>query len=131
MQKLIFFAVTLLFLAACNNAPKGHLNLNNGEKWTVNIEMRPFIEQGNQLLNDYIAQKSVDHKKLAAELKAKNDNLVESCTMSGESHDQLHKWLHPHMELVEKLGETSDPKVAESIVAQLEHSFLTYQNYFQ
>jgi gas vesicle protein len=131
MQKLIFVFATLLFLAACNSAPAGNVNLNNGEKWAVNAEMKPHIEQGSKLLNDYLAQQGADHKKLAADLKAQNEQLIKSCTMKGESHDELHKWLHPHMALVENLSEATDPKQAETIVAQLEQSFKTYKNHFK
>lgn len=57
--------------------------------------------------------------------------LIESCTMQGESHDELHKWLHPHIELIQKLADAKDPQVAEAIVGQIEQSFQTYQNYFE
>ena len=41
-----------------------------------------------------------------AENLQKNINLLTSnCTMSGEAHDELHKWLIPYMELVNKLSE--------------------------
>lgn len=118
-------------MAACNSAPTGTLVLNDGEKWAVNAEMKPHLEQGEKILHDYLAQKGADHKKLAADLKAQNDQLIKSCTMKGESHEELHKWLHPHIALVNKLAEETDPKQVESIVAQLEMSFETYQNYFQ
>lgn len=57
--------------------------------------------------------------------------LIGSCTMQGESHDELHKWLHPHIALIKKLEDAKDPKVAEVIVGQIEQSFQTYQNYFE
>lgn len=132
MQKLIAFLSSVLLLFACHSSHQtGTIQLNNGEKWAVNAEMKPHIEQGIQILNDYLAQKGSDHKMLAADLKAQNDQLIKSCTMKGKSHDELHKWLHPHMALVEKLAETSDQKQAESTITALEQSFKTYQNYFQ
>jgi len=132
MQKLIFLFVSVsLFFACHSNHSTGNIKLNNGEKWEVNAEMKPHIEQGGKILNDYLALSGSDYKKLAADLKAQNDQLVKSCTMKGESHDELHKWLHPHMNLVDKLAETSDPKEAEALIAQLEQSLKTYQNYFK
>ncbi|MBL7825900.1 MAG: hypothetical protein JNJ57_04660 [Saprospiraceae bacterium] len=131
MQKLIFAFSTLLFLAACHSAPTGNLKLNNGEKWTVNAEMKPHIEKGNQLLDDFLAQNGTDYKKLAADLKAQNDQLIKSCTMKGESHEELHKWLHPHIELISKLEDAADENFAKSIITQLEQSFKIYQSHFQ
>jgi hypothetical protein len=132
MQKLILlFAGITLFFACQSHQNTGPIKLNHGEKWAVNAEMKPHIEQGINILNDYVAQSGSDYKKLAADLKTQNDQLVKSCTMSGESHDELHKWLHPHMELVGELAAATDPKTAETIIGQLEQSFKTYQNYFK
>lgn len=132
MQKLIIITIGFLFIAACHsNHNTSDIKLNNGDKWEVNVEMKPHIDQGNQILNDFLSKKDTDYKKLAEDLKNQNNQLVERCTMKGESHEELHKWLHPHMSLVEKLADTNDPKEAEAIVAQLEQSFKTYQLYFK
>lgn len=128
----MLFTASILLLAACHsNQGVADLKLNNGEKWEVNAEMTPHIQQGSQILSDYVAQSSSDYKKLAADLKAQNDQLIKSCTMKGESHDELHKWLHPHMSLVEKLDEAADATEARAIVAQLEQSYKTYQKFFK
>lgn len=131
MKKLIFSFGALLFLAACNSTSEGELSLNNGQKWVVNAEMKPHLEQSERILNDYLTQKGADYEKLAADLKVQNDQLIKSCTMKGKSHDVLHQWLHPHMALIENLSEEKDPKQAASIVGELKQSFKTYQNYFQ
>ncbi|MBK8041708.1 MAG: hypothetical protein IPK21_03040 [Haliscomenobacter sp.] len=131
MKKLIFSFGSALFLAACNSTSEGELSLNNGQKWVVNAEMKPHLEQSERILNDYLTQKGADYEKLAADLKVQNDQLIKSCTMKGKSHDVLHQWLHPHMALIENLSEEKDPKQAASIVEELEQSFKTYQNYFQ
>lgn len=132
MQKLIFLGISILLFFACNsNNNTGNIKLDNGEKWSVNDEMKPHIEQGSKILNDYLAQKGSDYQKLAGDLKNQNDQLVKSCTMKGESHDELHKWLLPHIALVQKLEESKDPQQAETIVKELEQSFQTYQNHFK
>ncbi|MEZ4986407.1 MAG: hypothetical protein R2795_15440 [Saprospiraceae bacterium] len=131
MQKLIFLSIITLFLGACNSKPQGNIQLNNGKKWAVNDEMKPHIEMGNSILLSYLEQDGSDYKKLAADLKTQNDQLIKSCTMKGESHDELHKWLHPHITLVSDLAEAENATTAKSLVAQLEQSFKTYHNYFQ
>jgi hypothetical protein len=51
--------------------------------------------------------------------------------MDGKSHEELHKWLHPHMQLIEDLGNADNDQQANEIIAQLNKSFQTYHNYFQ
>lgn len=105
--------------------------MNNGDKWKVNAEMTPHIEMGSQILSDYLAIGDNNYKSLAESLKNQNDKLIKSCNMKGESHDELHKWLHPHMNLIAELAEAPDAKAAEAIIAQLEQSFKTYHTYFK
>ncbi len=133
MQKLVIIWGSILLLAACNNTHQNtsDLSLNNGEKWKVNAEMKPHIEQENQILNNYLAQNETNYQELAEALKRDNNNLIKSCTMTGESHEELHKWLHPHMELLEQLSTAKDLTAAKGVIAQIEESFKTYHNYFE
>ncbi|MBR9921999.1 MAG: hypothetical protein GYB31_14255 [Bacteroidetes bacterium] len=133
MRSLIAVSLSILFLTACNSeAPSTDgINLNNGEKWKVNAEMKPHIEKGKQILSNYISRDHNDHKALAKLLQNQNASLIESCTMKGESHDELHKWLHPHMELINDLANAADSEEASTIISQIEQSFKTYQTYFE
>lgn len=51
--------------------------------------------------------------------------------MDGKSHDELHKWLHPHLEIVKTLENETDATKANEVVAQLQHSYKEYHEYFQ
>lgn len=97
----------------------------------VNAEMRPHIAKGDSILHAYIASNGEDYEQLAEDLKDQNKALVQSCTMQGASHDELHKWLHPHMELVGALAGAQNANEANSIIEKLELSFDTYSRYFQ
>lgn len=104
------------------------IELNNGEKWKVNAEMVPFILDGQEILSKYTGS---DYKALAIQLKEKNSGLIKSCTMDGKSHDELHKWLHPHIELINSLEKAENLESANAIIANLNESFKTYSTYFQ
>ncbi len=108
----------------------GNIELNNGEKWTVNEEMKPYISNSEELMNDYIENQKNDHVALAGSLEEQNNLLIKSCTMEGKSHDELHKWLHPHLELVAALKNTSDENEANLLISRLEQSFDVYHRYF-
>lgn len=128
--------VGITLFSACNsNDSKQHqkpnIHLNNGQKWKVNKEMQPAINKGNELVNQFIAQNDTNYKVLAKELKAQNNTLIQECTMTGESHNVLHHWLHPYMEQVDKLAKAKNYKDAKELLPQLEQSFKTYHTYFK
>jgi hypothetical protein len=107
------------------------LQLNSGEKWVVNEEMKPFILKAEGILNQYLESESQDYQTLAAQLKEENSGLIKSCTMKGESHDELHKWLYPHIELIESLSKAESTEQANKLITDLQASFSTYNQYFQ
>ena len=75
--------------------------------------------------------KKTDFQELAKALKTQNSSLIKSCTMKGASHDELHKWLYPHIGFIKSLSSTNDSKEAEKIIIQIKESFETYQKYFE
>ena len=123
-----------LFAMSCNNSAKNDTNeepnieLNEGQKWKVNEEMSPFILEAEQILMQYDGS---NYENLAEQLESKNKGLIKSCTMDGKSHDELHKWLHPHMQLIEALDDAESKSEADKIIAELKSSFKTYHTYFQ
>jgi hypothetical protein len=132
--------ITNLFLIAiisigCNNPNFQNQQSNeigivikNDQKWKINEEMTPYIVDNEKLYNEY---DNGDYKKLAMQLKHNNNSLINSCTMSGESHDELHKWLLPHLELVDALSKAETTDKADQIIAKLGESFKIYNTYFQ
>jgi hypothetical protein len=107
------------------------LRLNNGEKWLVNSEMMVFVKSSENLVNRYDASGELDHRELAAKLNQNNNDLIENCTMDGEAHDELHKWLVPHLDLVEELMHTESEEEAKDIIHHLNLSFKTFNTYFK
>lgn len=107
------------------------VELNNGERWAVNDEMKPFVEQGENLVNRYVQGNQLDFKDLAKKVKEQNDQLIKSCTMDGKSHEELHKWLHPHLELVKDLEQEADNVTAAETVLSLQNSYHQYHQYFK
>lgn len=153
MRRIIISLIVLVGVTACNsnnktettvkdtkthketneNHPDEHegVQLNNGEKWEVNREMRPHILDGIFFLNEYQANNDANYLQLAERLKEKNTSLIKSCTMKGEAHDELHKWLHPHMKLIEKLSLAENSEDASEIIQEIELSFQTFKAHFQ
>ena len=130
--KTIPYFLLIAFLLGCNS--KGHetaIYLNNGEKWKINAEMKPHLDEGNRILTAFISGKEFDFKKLADDMKIQNNSLIQSCTMKGEPHDVLHLWLIPHMEIVDQLSKATTPEEANELIIQLKDSYRTFQFYFE
>ena len=119
MKKIFMLVVCSgILLAGCGNNPSQQGNadiedsleshqhdtqkieLNSGEKWNVNAEMKPFVIKGEELVSNFLKNNQSNYHELAGQLKEQNNHLIKSCTMEGKSHDELHKWLHPHLDLV-------------------------------
>ncbi|MFC2175587.1 hypothetical protein ACFLR1_01285 [Bacteroidota bacterium] len=132
MKGLLMFAVALMF-AACTNTHNSteHIELNEGQKWIVNAEMKPYIEQGRELLNAYLSQADTDNKNLATKLQEQNSKLIRSCTMDGKSHDELHKWLLPHLQLVKQLSDAETPDEVTKVTDKLKASYDLYDKHFE
>ncbi|MCO5231707.1 MAG: hypothetical protein M9958_11205 [Chitinophagales bacterium] len=105
--------------------------LQNGAKWQVNNEMKPFVLKGEKAVNLYVQENGKNFNSLAIEVGELNNQLIKSCTMDGQSHDELHKWLEPHLELVKNLEEEKDSIKASEIVLQLQNSYQQYHQYFE
>ena len=110
--------------------PEG-LYLDQGKKWQVNAEMRPHITGAERWLDEQLVEGNMDPVSLAQGLKKYNDELIQSCTMQGESHEVLHKWLHPHMALIDDLSKTKGKEPTEKAVAAVMRSFAVYHRYFE
>ena len=105
------------------------LELNNGEKWTMNEEMKPFINEMENQVKSYDPTNG-DYKMLGKNLSETNDHLIKSCTIKGTPHDVLHAWLMPHMQEIDKLKKAESRDEANHIVKELKESMEEYHEYF-
>ncbi len=107
------------------------IELDNGKKWKVNDNMLPFILNAEKIFYTYLGNNRNDYKELASQLESKNDSLTSNCTMDGKAHDELHKWLLPHLELTEELSEAKDENEAIEKIKELKLSFEEFHKYFE
>ncbi len=93
--------------------------------------MKPFLMKSEAILHSFNSSSDTSHIALASRLEEQNNQLISSCTMEGKSHDELHKWLHPHLQLVKALKNAETEKQAEGVIKKLEESYKTYHQHFQ
>lgn len=144
MKKLQFYLPLLVFfffqISAIHSQHSGdsssadrlhELRLNEGEKWKIDSEMMKHIRMGEDLLNEFTKKSGTDYSRLANDLSESNNNLIFSCSMTGEAHDLLHKWLHPHLALTALLQKAENPEAASKLVNELKDSYKIFNTYFQ
>lgn len=124
--------VLLSLLHACANPAKENgLRLDDGKKWRVSEAMQAPLSQAELRLALYLSEAENDYQALAADIEAYNQALISSCDMEGESHAVLHKWLHPHLEIVKALKSAQTKEEAATLIEELQLSYGTYHKYFE
>ena len=147
MQKLIILLTSFMVLfSSCNElATKDEkiqneivsedenlgIELNNGAKWKVDENMMVHIKNIENDIISFAGTEKKEYKLLAEKLQSNIDLLTSNCTMKGQAHDELHKWLVPYIELVDVLSENQDSTDAVSHFQNIEKSFLLFNQYFQ
>lgn len=106
----------------------GSVELNNGERWEANPETNEGIDNMLVLVSKEDANVSTDLKALQKDLRSEFNTVLQKCTMKGESHNQLHNYLHPLKEKIDGLDQASNEAHA---INDLEQYLNTYKNYFK
>ena len=147
VKKVLLTLACVVMLMACNSkknieAEHSHSNhehthqeagiaLNNGTKWKVNADMLPHINAMEDAVAEFNSEDASAVNELGEALKAHNKELISSCTMKGDAHNELHKWLHPYMDLLEKLSAVDDQDEGKKLLEELKASFSTFHTYFE
>ena len=103
------------------------IQLNDGKKWKVDDNMMIHIRNMEKDVVHFDQEKNTNYSLLADKLKTNIDILTSNCTMKGQAHDELHKWLVPYIELVDSF---SKEKSANQFT-EIQNSFLTFNQYFK
>lgn len=134
-------AVILSFLISCTSTDESaatdaienphEIHLNDGAKWVVVPKMMESIRAMEIEINNFNGtrlQEYKDHSKNISELL---DELTSNCTMKGDAHDELHKWLLPFIELNEELTKSTSVEMAINLVRKQKVAIQLFNIYFQ
>lgn len=136
MKSVQLILISLFIIIGCGAPEKpiqneAGIELNDGGKWKISEEMTPFIKEEEKLLETYIDGGDEDFKLLAEKLKENNSAIIANCKMKGKAHDELHKWLLPHIALVKELNNAESVKKSETVISDLQESFQTFNHFFE
>lgn len=110
------------------------IELNGGDKWIVVPDMMKYIRTMESDINHFAETKRTelkDFQQLGASLQKNIDMLTSNCTMTGKAHDELHKWLVPYIDMVDKLNQSKNSNEAIKTFEELKASYELFNNYFE
>lgn len=107
------------------------IQLNQGQKWKVDAEMLSIIRTMENDVASFKGSELAEYISLSEKLKNNIDLLTSNCTMKGQAHDELHKWLLPYIDLVNAFSEAKIGADAEKMFQDVKNSFITFNQYFQ
>lgn len=106
------------------------LRLNGSEKWTIDEEMRTYIDSINYTLDDFSGNDSAAYTQLSTHLARQTKAVISNCTMQGEAHDELHKWLLPFIDLRKTLPLAAGNEAKEKKISELRAEMNIFHTYF-
>lgn len=110
------------------------IELNNGAKWKVVSEMMAHIRNMESDINRFSETKHTELKdftQLGTNLQKNIDLLTSNCTMEGKAHDELHKWLLPYIDMVDKLNKSKNNDEALHTFEEIKASYKLFNIYFE
>ncbi len=106
------------------------LELNHGEKWKIPHEMAVYMDSSIWLIGKsdaaiYIAP------NVPGDLTRQKDGFVSHCGMDGAGHDELHKWLLPYIDLLERLEAAQTEEEQWRVFPDIVRAKHLYEYYFE
>jgi len=108
--------------------------LNNGSKWEVAPDMLHLIRIMEQGINEFSKNEApdvADYNNLAVLIDENIISLTSNCTMQGQAHDELHKWLLPFITLSEEFDVAEGLVEQERIYNDFRKSFEVFNTFFE
>jgi hypothetical protein len=132
--KIALYALLVIPFFSCNPSAHSHedseaIVLNDGQKWKVVPDMLQIIRNMETDINAY--SDTMEFRTLSESLASNIDSLTSNCTMTGQAHDELHKWLLPYIDLVNKTKKAHTDEEQELKLGELKASFVTFNQYFE
>lgn len=107
------------------------IELNSGHKWKVDKNMMVYIVQMEKDVTGFRGSTIEEYKELASGLEQNIEQLTSNCTMEGQAHDELHKWLLPYIELSEHFSASATEQDAEKYLGEIRASLENFHSFFE
>lgn len=107
------------------------IELLNGEKWTVDKPMMQHIKNIKSDVMQFTGKSLEEYQLLAKKIDTNLELLTSNCTMTGQAHDELHKWLVPFLEKAENFSNSTTTIQAKDNYQIIKSSFKVLDQNFK
>ena len=111
-------------------AVKG-LELNNGEKWDANAETHEGMGNIKTIIEGTKPSTLEEFQAMGAECDKQTSFIINNCSMTGESHNQLHFVLHPILDDIDGLSKAASVEEGVKAYASLSKNISDYFKFFK
>lgn len=106
------------------------VELNKGAKWEANSETTDEIGAMLGMTKGMADNATLeDYRGLQKRLAVSFQKIIQKCTMTGEAHNQLHAYLLPLKEKIDKLSNT-DLETSKTLTHDIRDYLLKYSHFF-
>jgi hypothetical protein len=105
------------------------LSLNNGEKWGANKETHDGMGEIKAVLESSSPNTVEEFQVMGDSCSVQTKFIINNCSMTGESHNQLHFVLHPILDNIDGLKKattTDEGKLAYKELAKNIEDYFTF-----
>lgn len=146
MKKMLLLALPLFFFTCTGKQESAEteihttetheheneeIQLDEGKRWKVPEEMMQYLRSMENAINSFENNTEKDYVALARLIDRDIRMLTENCTMEGQGHDELHKWLVPYIELSEDFDLATETAEQEKIYQAFKQKFEVFNTYFE
>ena len=148
MKFLIPFISIILLLTSCTSSQEEvsakdisvieesnfnphDIELINGEKWKVDEGMMITTQLIANKVQTFDGKTMEEYKEYSTSLSNLISELTSNCTMKGQAHDELHKWLVPFIGLSKDLKKSEDIAELSKIDGELKSEIVVFGDYFE
>ena len=107
------------------------LELNNGKKWKVDEGMLLSYNLIVKDVHEFKPTNLDDYHTLSDKLYTHLKSLINSCTMTGVAHEELHKWLHPFIDDVKALEDVKTEQEGKQLLDKIKHELVVFNAFFE
>ncbi len=107
------------------------LELDHGKKWVMPPAMKARMTDIQTAVRALAAAPQPDHAALAEKIQHELGELAANCTMTGQAHDELHRWLMPFLGLSAEYVAAKDPAVQAEKYREIQRSLEVFNRYFK
>ncbi|HLS12415.1 MAG TPA: hypothetical protein VK050_09660 [Flavobacteriaceae bacterium] len=114
-----------------SNAWLDEIQLDEGKKWEANLETTIGVNKMVEIMTDHNPETLEEYHVMAKALNEQKNYVIQECTMTGPSHDNLHVFLHPLIDKIDALLNAESVDNAKAITKSINDNVKEYYNFFK